>query len=130
MTFQEDEAKVFNCGLLEGALLHFEVETVLMEDVEDSYYNLVMLFFGLTTKDKDVIHVNGHYPFVNKLFEHVLHHHLKGGRVICQAEEHNQGFKETLVHPEGSLPLVSLFNMHVIVSPTDVQFCEIFGFGF
>ena len=62
MTFWEDEAKVFNCGVFKGALLHFEVEMVLMEDVNDSYYNLVMLFFSLTTKSKDVINVDGHYP--------------------------------------------------------------------
>ena len=66
MTFWEDEAEVFDHGLFEGALLHFEVEMVLTEDVKDSYYNLVMLLFGLSAEDKDVIH-----------------HHLKGGRAIC-----------------------------------------------
>src|SRR5882724_7005478 len=69
MTFQEDEAEVFDCGLLEGAFLHFEVEMVLTEDVKDSYYNLVMLFFSLTAKNKDVIHVDGHYPFINELLK-------------------------------------------------------------
>src|SRR5882724_1395626 len=103
---------------------------VLTEDVEDLYYNLMILFFSLTAKNKDVIHVDGHYPLINELFEDVIHHHLKCGRAIHQAEEHNQGFKETLVCPEGSFPLVSLFNTHIIVSPMDIQFCEIFGFGF
>jgi len=82
MTFKEDEAEVFNCGLLKGTLLHFEVEMVLTEDVKDSYYNLMMLFFSLTTKNKDDIHVDGHYPFVNELFEEVIHHHLKGGGAV------------------------------------------------
>ena len=50
MTFQEDEAEVFDHGQFEGALLHFEVETMLVEDVKDLYYNLVMLFFSLTMK--------------------------------------------------------------------------------
>src|SRR5882724_8455862 len=62
MTFQEDEAEVLNHGLFEGALLCFEVEMVLTEDVEDLYYNLVMLFFSLTAENRDVIHVDGHYP--------------------------------------------------------------------
>jgi len=44
---------------------------------------LVMLFFSLTTENKDVIHVYGHYPFINELFEYVIHHHLKGGQAIC-----------------------------------------------
>jgi len=82
MTFQEDEAEVLNHGLFKGALLHFEVEMVLMEDVKDSYYDLMMLFFSLTTKDEDVIHVDGHYTFINELFEDVIHHHLEGGRAV------------------------------------------------
>jgi len=101
MTFQEDEAKVFDHGLFKGALLCLEVEMVLAEDVKDSYYNLVMLFFSLTAENKDVVHVDGHYPFVNELFEDVIHHCLEGGVDFCQANEHNQGFKETSVCPEG-----------------------------
>ena len=65
MSFWEDEAKVFDHGLLEGALFWFEVETVLTEDVKDSYYNLMMMFFSLTAKDEDVIH-----------------HCLEGGRAV------------------------------------------------
>ena len=62
VTFQEDEAKVLDCGLFKGELLHCEVETVLTEDVKDSYYDLMMLFFSLTTENEDVIHIDGHYP--------------------------------------------------------------------
>jgi len=69
MPFQEDEAEVFDYGLFKGALLCFEVEMVFTEDVEDSCYNLVMLFFSLTAEDKDVIHVYGHYPFINELLK-------------------------------------------------------------
>ena len=43
-TFWEYEAEVLNCGLFKGAFLHFEVEVVLMKDVKDLYYNLMMLF--------------------------------------------------------------------------------------
>jgi len=82
VTFQEDEAKVLNCGLFKGELLCFEVEMVLMEDVEDSYYNLMMLFFSLTAENEDVVHVDGHYPLINELFENVIHHHLEGGGAV------------------------------------------------
>ena len=33
---------------------------VFLEDVEDSHHNLMMLFFGLATKDEDVINIDGH----------------------------------------------------------------------
>jgi len=41
---------------------------VLTEDVKDPYYDLMMLFFSLTAKNKDVIHVDGHYPSSIELF--------------------------------------------------------------
>ena len=103
---------------------------VLMEDVKDSHYDPVMLFLSLTTKNEDVVHVDGDHPLINEFFEEVIHHHLEGGRTVLQAEEHHQGFKEASVHPEGSFPLDSLFNMHIVVSPMDVQLCEVLGFGF
>jgi len=73
VTFREDEAKVLDCGPFKGALLHFEVEMVLMEDVKDSYYDLIMLFLSLTAKNEDVVHVDGHYPLIDELFEDVVH---------------------------------------------------------
>ena len=82
MSFQEDKAKAFDCGLFKGTLLCFELETVLTEDVKDLYYDLMMMFFSLTAKDEDVIHVDGHYTFINELFEDVIHYCLKGGRAV------------------------------------------------
>jgi len=51
MTFQKDEAKVFYCGLSRCALLTLDVEPMLVEDVEDTYYNGMMLLLGLATED-------------------------------------------------------------------------------
>ena len=76
-TFQEDEAEVLDCGLLKGALLHFEVDMVFMEDVGDSYYNPMMLFFGLAAKDEDVVHVYDYDSLIYELSEDVVHHHLE-----------------------------------------------------
>ena len=55
---------------------------MLTEDVKDSYYKPMMLFFSLTTEDEDVVHVDGHYPLIDELFEDVIHHCLEGGRTI------------------------------------------------
>jgi len=64
---------------VKGALLYFEVDSVLTEDVKESYYNIMMLFFSLTAENEDVVHVDGHNPLIDELFEDVIHHHLEGG---------------------------------------------------
>ena len=43
----------------------------------------MMLFLSLTTKDEDVVHVDGHYPLVDEFFEEVVHHHLEGSKTVC-----------------------------------------------
>ena len=47
-------------GSSEHAFLSLEVELMLAENVEDLYYNGVMLILGLAAKDEDAIHVNNH----------------------------------------------------------------------
>jgi len=81
-TFWKDEAEVLDHRLFTGALLHFKVERVLMEDVKGSYYDLMMSFFSLTAKNEDVVHVDDHYPLINEIFEDVIHHCLEGGRAV------------------------------------------------
>ena len=66
---------------------------------------------------------------VNEIFENVVHHHLEGSRAIGEAKEHDQGFEEASIHPEGGLPLVSLFDPYMVISPSYVQLCEVLGFG-
>ena len=70
-TFQKDETKVFNCRLFKHAFL-LEVETVLLEDVKDLYHNCMVSFFGLATKKKYVIHVDGHNSLIYEILEEDL----------------------------------------------------------
>ena len=66
---------------------------------------------------------------VNEIFEDVVHHCLEGSWAVGEAKEHDQGFKEASIRPEGSLPLVSLFDLYIVISPSYVQLCEVLGFG-
>ena len=45
-------------------------------------------------------------------------------------EEHDQRFEKALVHLKGGLPLVSFFDLNVVVSPANVQLSEILSLGF
>src|SRR5882724_6818105 len=74
VTFQEDEARIIYCGSSECALLSLEVEPMLVEDVEDLYYNGMILLLDLASKDEDVIHVNDHNSFIYESLVDVVHH--------------------------------------------------------
>src|SRR5882724_7494421 len=102
---------------------------MLMEDVKDSHYNFVVLLLGLAAKDEDVVHIDGHYSLVDEFFENVVHHCLECGGTVCEAEEHDQRFKKASVRPKGGLPLVSFFDLNVVVSPVNIQLSELLSLG-
>ena len=43
-SFRENYAQIFNCGALKCAFLHLEVEPMLLEYVQDSGHDLLMVF--------------------------------------------------------------------------------------
>ena len=39
-------------------------------------------------------------------------------------EEHDCGFKEAFICLEGGFPFVTFFNLYIVISSSNVQFCE------
>jgi len=129
VTFQKDETEILYHGLSKCALLGLEVEPMFVEDVQDLYYDGVVFLLHLATKDEDVVHVDDHNSFINELSEDVIHHHLEHRQAVSETKEHDKGFKQALVHPKGHLPLISILDSHIVVSPLDIQFGEVLCFG-
>ena len=53
--------------------------------------------------------------------EEVVHHGLKGGWGVGEAEEHNHRFEESSICFEGGLPLVAIADSNIVVSPSDIK---------
>ena len=68
--------------------------------------------------DEEVVHVNDEPSFCNHIPKRIGHELLKSGEGIGHAEEHDSGFIEPVVGNEGSFPLVALFDMDIVVSPS------------
>ena len=51
-----------------------------------------------------------------------VHHCLESGWRICQAKEHDSRLKESLISDESGLPLVSIIDPDVIISPSNIEF--------
>ena len=98
------------------------------EYVEDLGHHLPMMFDRVGIYE-DIVHVDCHVALINEVFENVIHHCLEGGLTIGKAKEHDKGFKEALICSEGGLPLVPLFDLYVVVSPTYVQLHEVLCLG-
>ena len=96
--------------------------------IQDSGHDLPMVF-NCVSVYQDIIHIDHHVSFINEVLKDVIHHGLEGGQVVGEAKEHDQGFKEALIHSEGSFPLVSLFDSYIVVSPMYIQFCKVSGLG-
>ncbi|KAG5348415.1 hypothetical protein C0989_010578, partial [Termitomyces sp. Mn162] len=101
-----------------------EVELVLAEAFQDKASDLIVFLqhFGI---DEDAIKVYTHYALHNEVLEDVVYHGLEGGRAVGESEEHNKWLKQSPVGLEGSLPLVSFLDAHIVVTPPDIQFSKV-----
>jgi len=64
---------------------------MLVEDVKDLYYDSVVLLLGLATEDEDVVKVDDHNSFINKLLEDVIHHYLEISRLLVISKNMTRG---------------------------------------
>ena len=125
-SFREDKTQVLHREAFERAFLGLEVESMLFEYVQDSGHYCSMMF-NCVGIYQDVVHIDRHIAFVNEVLKDVVHHCLESGRTICEAEEHDKGFKEASIHLKGSFPLITLLDSYVVISPMYIQFCEVSG---
>lgn len=69
---------------------------------------------------QNVVNINTNNPFHDKVVKDFIHHCLEGGWQGSESEEHHQWFKESPISPKHSLPLVALFDEHIIVTPPNI----------
>ncbi|KAG5735534.1 hypothetical protein E4T56_gene11016 [Termitomyces sp. T112] len=108
-----------------GSISMLEVELMLAEAFQDKASDLTVFLQHFGIDEEDVIKVYTHYALCYEVLEDVVHYGLEGGRAINESEEHNKQLKQSLVSLEGSLPLISLLNAHIVVTPLDVQLSEV-----
>jgi hypothetical protein len=57
--------------------------------------------------------------------EYLVHHGLEGGWAIGKAKVHDQWLKETWICSKCSLPLITLLNTDINVSPSYIKLGEV-----
>ncbi len=85
------------------------------------------MFRLILREDQDVIEVNSDLSLGDQVTEDVIHHPLERGRRIGKPEEHDGGLVQAPVCAEGGFLLVTLSDSDIVVSPTNVELCEVLG---
>ena len=74
--------------------------------------------------DKKIVHVDNEPSFCNHIVKEVIHELLKGGGGIGKTKEHYGQFKESFMSDKSGLPLVPVFDMDIVIPPTDIELGE------
>ena len=78
-------------------------------------------------EDEEVIRVDDKPSLGDHISEGVIHESLECSRGVVKTEEHDCGFKEPLVGDESRLPLVSVLNTNIVVSPSNIKLGKVPG---
>jgi len=123
---RDNYSEVLDRGFVEFAFVGTEVELMLLQQLQNAAGDLPVLFKGLC-EDEDVVQIDHNHAFRDEVLEDVVHHRLEGGGTVREAEEHDKGFVQAAVGPEGGLPFISFIYLDVVEAPSDVQFREVLG---
>ncbi len=85
------------------------------------------MFFQVLGEDQNIVEVYRDLSFGNEVAEDVIHHPLKRGGRVREAKEHDGGFKQSTVGAKHCFLFVGFLDSDVVVSPTNVKLCEVFG---
>ena len=78
-------------------------------------------------EDEEVIHVDDEPSLGNHIPEGVVHESLECSRGVIKTKEHDCRFEKPLVGDESRLPLVSVLNVNIIVSPSNIKLGKVPG---
>ena len=82
---------------------------------------------GVGGIDEEIIHIDDEPSFSNHVAERVIHETLEGGGGVGKPEEHHGRFKKSFMGDEGCFPLVTVFDLYVVISPPYVELGEDLG---
>ena len=73
----------------------------------------------LRTQERLEYHEHYYNPFVNEFLEKVIYYCLEGHWAVCKFKEH-QGFIQSLVCSESSLPFIFFLELYIIKATTNI----------
>ena len=124
LTRFHDHSKVFDFWDVKLTLFEFQMKVEFSHALENMTGSFFM-GFGVRGGNEEVIHIDDEPSLSNHVLEGVVHESLEHSGGVAETEEHDSGLKEPLVGDESHLPLVAVFDVDIVVPPTNVEFSEV-----
>ena len=86
---------------------------------------LFLVSFWVRGGNKEVVHVDNEPSLSDHVSEGVIHESLECGGGVTKTKEHDGRFEESFMDDEGCLPLVTVLDADVVVSPLNIEFDEV-----
>ena len=83
-----------------------------------------MVGFFIWGEDEEIIHVNDKPFFGNHVSEGIIHESLECCWGVSESEEYDRWFEESLMCDEGGFPLVTIFDVDIVVATSDIKLGE------
>lgn len=121
-----NHAKVFYFGGGKLVFFQFKMQVEFFYPLENPFglFGVDNIVVG---EDKEVVHADDKPSFNNEISKQVIHESLEHSRRIHESKAHDCGFKEPLVGDKGSFPLMSIFDLDIVVTLADIELGENFS---
>ena len=80
--------------------------------------------FFVWGEDEKVVHIDDQPSFCNHVPEGVVHKLLECGWGVGKPKEHDCWFKKAFMGDKGGFPLVTIFDVDIVITPSDVKLGE------
>ena len=81
--------------------------------------------FWVRGGDEEVVHVDDKPSLSDHIVEGVIHELLEYSGGGAKAKEHDGRFKKSFMDDESCLPLVTILNADIVVSPINIKLGEV-----
>lgn len=122
----DNHSKVFNLFNSELAFFQLKMQVKFGHLLKDMF-GAFFVSGSIREEDEEIIHVDDKSSFYNYITKEVIHESLESGGGIGETKEHNSQFDKVFMGDKGSLPLVTIFNLNIVVPPLYVKLGKDFG---
>ena len=124
LTRFHNHPEIFDFEEVELAFLKLKMKIEFGHSLENTM-GLLSMSCWIRGGDEEVVHVNDKPSFSNHTSEQVIHELLECDKGVTEIKEHDHQFEESLVGDEGYFPLVTIFDVDIVIPPANIKLSEV-----
>src|SRR6202453_5480095 len=126
--FKDYPQVIYGRGM-EGALLWFEVQVMVLRNCEDIFNSFYVVRKRSGRSNSNIVHIDSDNSpldseFCHDIFVNLIHHCLESCGGVTESKKHDSGLKESISCFERRFVFVAFLDSDVIVSPSYIEFSD------